>query len=219
MDKQFKNIRAQQEIRTTIKAVQNTGSEVEYIEADVTNKASLEEKLQKSVQRLGKISGIIHGAGNLADRRIEKKTLRDFETVFYPKVDGLQNLLEIVPVSQLDLLVSFSSVVGFFGNMGQADYAMANEVMNKAAYQLKRENPGCRVISINWGPWDSGMVTPELKRAFASRNMDVIPVEAGADRLVTEVYAKTPPQDHPVQLIIGSLPTRPAATFDPSLKR
>ena len=64
---------------------------------------------------------------------------------------------------------------------------MANEVLNKAAYQIKRDNPACHVVSINWGPWDSGMVTPELKRAFAERNMTVIPIEAGAEMLVEEI--------------------------------
>ncbi|GIT73354.1 MAG: hypothetical protein Ct9H300mP28_31680 [Pseudomonadota bacterium] len=30
------------------------------------------------------------------------------------------------------------------------------------------------VTSFNWGPWEGGMVTPELKRLFEDRNVEVI---------------------------------------------
>ncbi len=205
----FRQIRAQQEVESNLQTIRQVGSIVEYINMDVTASAkTLQKKLAGPVQRLGKINGLLHGAGTLADRRIEKKTLQDFEAVFDPKVGGLRNLLELVPPGQLDFLVLFSSVVGFFGNVGQADYAMANEVLNKAAYQIKRENPACHVVSINWGPWDSGMVSPELKRAFAERNMTVISVEAGVEMLVQEITSAHTLDDQPVQIVVGQLPTR-----------
>ena len=179
---------------------------------------TLQARLVEPVKRMGKISGVIHGAGALADRLIEKKTAQDYETVVSPKVNGLQSLLAVAPASQLDFLVLFSSIVGFFGNIGQADYAMANEVLNKAAYQIKREHPACHVVSINWGPWDSGMVTPELKRAFAERNMIIIPAEAGADLLVREITTPNFSGDQPVQIMVGALPTRPATELSGELK-
>ena len=78
----------------------------------------------------------------------------------------------------------FSSIVGFYGNVGQSDYAIANEILNKSAYMLKHKYPNCHVVSINWGPWDSGMVTPELKKVFEARNVEVIPTDVGARMLV-----------------------------------
>jgi NAD(P)-dependent dehydrogenase (short-subunit alcohol dehydrogenase family) len=219
IDQQFRQIRAQEEVQTTLDAVRRAGAEAEYVDADVADVKMLQSRLTEPVQRTGKISGIIHGAGTLADRRIEKKTARDFDTVFSPKVNGLQNLLKVVPVSQLDFLVLFSSVVGFFGNIGQADYAMANEVLNKAAFQIKRENPTCHVVSVDWGPWDSGMVTPELKRAFSERHMDVIPTDAGAELLVREITAHYISDEQPVQIVVGSLPTRSIAEFSPDLQQ
>jgi NAD(P)-dependent dehydrogenase (short-subunit alcohol dehydrogenase family) len=209
VEKLFRQIRAQQEVEATLKAIRRTAASVEYLNLDITAPVQiLQKKLAELIRRLGKINGIIHGAGALSDRRIEKKTIRDFETVFTPKVDGLRNLLKVAPAGQLDFLVLFSSIVGFFGNIGQADYAMANEVLNKAAYQIKRANPACHVVSINWGPWDSGMVTPELKRAFAEREMTVIPTDAGADLLVKEITTPYTMDDQPVQLVVGQLPTR-----------
>jgi NAD(P)-dependent dehydrogenase (short-subunit alcohol dehydrogenase family) len=216
---QFRNLKAQKEIEATLASIRQAGAEVEYIDADITAPVELlKSRLAEPVQRLGKISGVIHGAGVLADRRIEKKTLADLETVLSPKVAGLQKLLKIVPASQLDFLVLFSSIAGFFGNIGQADYAMANEVLNKAAYQIKRDNPACHVVSINWGPWDSGMVTPELKRAFAERNMTLIPTDAGAELLVKEITAHDQSSDQPVQIVVGAVPTRMAGVFSNKLE-
>ncbi len=184
VEKQFKQIRAQQEIETTLEALSESGAQVEYLPVDISDKSRLQESLKNTVDRFGPVTGIIHGAGSLADKRIEKKTAEDFDSVISPKVNGLRNLLKVVPATNLDFLVLFSSIVGVFGNIGQADYAIANEVLNKTAYKVKRENPECRVLSINWGPWDSGMVTPELAQAFAERNMPVIPTSAGAETLV-----------------------------------
>jgi len=220
VEKLFRLIRAQQEVETTLQAIRQTGATVEYVNLNVTAPVqNFQKELAGPIQRLGKINGIIHGAGALSDRRIEKKTIQDFETVFTPKVAGLRNLLKVAPAGQLDFLVLFSSVVGFFGNIGQADYAMANEVLNKAAYQIKRDNPTCHVVSIDWGPWDSGMVTPELKRAFAERDMTVIPTDAGAEMLVKEITSQHTVDDQPVQIVVGELPTRAASDLSGELQK
>ncbi|QYO62030.1 SDR family NAD(P)-dependent oxidoreductase [Leptolyngbya sp. 7M] len=190
VQKVFNQIICQREIQATLAAVQQAGSQVEYISVDITNKIELQQAISDISQRLGAITGIIHGAGNLADKLIEKKTERDFETVYAAKVQGLENLLSCIPLSQLQHLVLFSSVAGFYGNAGQADYALANEILNKSAHLIKQHHPHCHVVSINWGPWDSGMVTPELKRAFALRNISVIPLDVGAQMLVKELAEK-----------------------------
>lgn len=100
------------------------------------------------------MTGIIHGAGNLADKRIEKKTLDDLRSVFDVKVRGLENLLQALEPSQLRQVILFSSVSGFFGNAGQTDYALANEILNKFSWLplAGKQRPVLRAI--NWGPWD-----------------------------------------------------------------
>jgi NAD(P)-dependent dehydrogenase (short-subunit alcohol dehydrogenase family) len=201
----FKNILAKREIKETLNAIKRAGGYAEYVSVDITNGSELNEKITESTNRLGPVTGIIHGAGNLADKLIEKKSISDFETVFSTKINGLENLLHTVPVSQLNFLVLFSSIVGFFGNVGQADYAMANEILNKTAHFIKHKFPACHVLSIGWGPWDSGMVTPELKKAFEERNVRVIPAEVGADILVNELL---PSRHTAAQVIVGNAPPR-----------
>ncbi len=211
----FKKIQSQREIHETLHAVEEAGGQAEYVSVDITDSAALQSNLAGPVQRLGPVTGIIHGAGNLADKLIEKKSEKDFETVFSPKVDGLENLLHTVSPRQLDFLVLFSSIVGFYGNVGQADYAIANEVLNKTAYRIKRENPACHVVSIDWGPWDAGMVTPELKKAFAEKNVEIIPVDVGANLLVEEL---APSNQDTVQVVMGTPPAYPAEELDAELR-
>jgi NAD(P)-dependent dehydrogenase (short-subunit alcohol dehydrogenase family) len=202
----FKNLLAKREIRETLNAIKKAGGYAEYVSVDITNGPELAEKISETTQRLGPVTGIIHGAGNLADKLIEKKSINDFESVFSAKINGLENLLHTVPVSQLNFLVLFSSIVGFFGNVGQADYAMANEILNKTAHFIKHKFPSCHVLSIGWGPWDSGMVTPELKKAFEEHDVRVIPTDVGANILVNELL---PSRRSAAQVIVGNAPARP----------
>lgn len=214
IQKIFSGIRSSQEIQETLLAVKKAGGLAEYLQVDVAD-PSLKDRLAAPVERLGPVTGIIHGAGALVDKLIEKKTESDFETVYTPKVTGLENMLNSVEVSRLDFLVLFSSIVGFYGNIGQSDYAIANEILNKSAYMLRRKYPNCHVISINWGPWDSGMVTPELKKVFESRSVTLIPTDVGAQMLVE---ALMPTASEAVQVVVGGVPARPAGKVETDLR-
>ncbi|MBR8835378.1 MAG: SDR family NAD(P)-dependent oxidoreductase [Stigonema ocellatum SAG 48.90 = DSM 106950] len=215
LQKFYNKIISSREIKQTLEAIQQAGGEAEYLSVDVTDVHILQQKLATVIERTGAITGIIHGAGNLADKLIEKKTEQDFEKVYTAKVKGLENLLTCVKPSQLEYLVLFSSVTGFYGNVGQSDYAIANEILNKSAHLVKQRYPKCHVVAINWGGWDSGMVTAELKKEFARRGIDIIPVETGTQMLVNELH----PANHgTTQVVIGSPLVPPPAPLDPELR-
>ncbi|MBS9384022.1 MAG: SDR family NAD(P)-dependent oxidoreductase [Dolichospermum sp. BR01] len=215
VQKKYQAISSQREIQNTLKAIEQAGGKAEYLSVDITDTVLLESKLADVIERFGAITGIIHGAGNLADKRIEKKSIQDFENVYAAKVKGLENLLRCVPASQLEYLVLFSSVVGFYGNVGQSDYAIANEILNKSAHLIKHNYPNCHVMAINWGPWEGGMVSSELKKAFAERGIEIIPVETGTQILVNEL---TTANQDTVQLVIGSPLIYVPATLSNELK-
>jgi len=200
VQRMVKVVLSRREIEGTLRGIEQAGGQAEYLSADVTDGPDLQAKVKAVSQSLGPITGIIHGAGTLADKLIEKKSEQDFERVYSPKVKGLENLLDCAPASQLETLILFSSVAAFHGNVGQSDYAIANEILNKTAYLVKRSQPSCHVVSMNWGPWDAGMVTPELKKVFAQRGVEVIPIEVGTRMFVDELTA----EDQAPQIVIGS---------------
>jgi len=200
VNKIARSISSKHEIEGTLNAIAQTGGQAEYVSVDVTDGAGLKRELTAVSARLGQITGLIHGAGVLSDKLIEKKTDGDFEAVYSTKVHGLHALFQAIPPAQLSHLVLFSSAAGFYGNVGQADYALANDILNKTAHLIKREYPACHVVSIDWGPWDGGMVTPALKKLFAERNIPVIPVDVGAWILANEL---TEANAGVVQTVVG----------------
>jgi NAD(P)-dependent dehydrogenase (short-subunit alcohol dehydrogenase family) len=89
--------------------------------------------------------------------------------------------------SGLKFVLFLSSVAGRFGNVGQSDYSAANEVLNKLADRLAAEWPEVRVRSINWGPWDSGMVTPGLRELYAAKGIGLVSRQAGVGMGLREI--------------------------------
>jgi len=201
LQKEIKNILSSREISTTINEIESHGGTAVYIAADVTDQKLLISQVHSAVKKLGPVTGVIHGAGNLADKLIENKSADDFDLVVNTKINGLKNIIQSLNPEALKFLVLFSSVAGFFGNTGQTDYAIANEILNKSAHMIQKSLPNCRVISINWGPWDSGMVSPELKKVFKERNIQLISTEFGVETLIKELVR---PNQKTSQILVGS---------------
>ena len=202
----YKNISAKKEIDATLAQIRNHGAEVVYIKGDVTNLASFKPALDTATAQLGKVTGIIHGAGRLADKYIQDKSESDFENVLTVKLDGMLSLFAAVDIHNLKHLILFSSVAGFYGNVGQTDYAIANEILSKAAHLFKTNHPNAQVSAINWGAWDSGMVSGELKAQFEAAGISLVNSDGGAAMLVNELNTDYADQ---AQVIIGG--TLPAA--------
>lgn len=182
------------DINATLSQVAEAGGKAIYRHCDITDASQVAAVLEEAQRTLGTVTGIIHGAGNLADKRIEKKTLADLRSVFDVKVRGLENLCRVLDITALKHLMLFSSVSGFFGNAGQTDYAMANEALNKFAWLPLQSESGLTVRAINWGPWDGGMVNETLKRAYEQHQMVVIPPETGTTFFVHEFTDHAHPQ-------------------------
>jgi acyl transferase domain-containing protein/NAD(P)-dependent dehydrogenase (short-subunit alcohol dehydrogenase family) len=178
----------QRELRRNIARMENAGSRVIYEALDIRDAEGVNTVVAKARVH-GPIRGVIHGAGVLADKSIEDKTIQQFDLVYSTKIEGLQALLHACGDDNLDFIALFSSSTGRFGRSGQIDYAVANEVLNKTAQALARRHDGCRVLSLNWGPWDGGMVNAGLKKLFASEGIEVIDLEAGSRYLLHELAA------------------------------
>jgi acyl transferase domain-containing protein/NAD(P)-dependent dehydrogenase (short-subunit alcohol dehydrogenase family) len=189
VERRYREAVAAREGNETLKRIRTAGAEVRYYAADVRDAKQLREALEHARAELGPITGIVHGAGVIADRRIEDKTVEQFDVVYGTKVDGLRNLMSATAGDPLRCIVLFSSSTGRFGRVGQSDYAMANEALNKIARAEAARREHCRVLSINWGPWDGGMVTPALRKVFAAEGVGVIGLEAGAQFLLDELAA------------------------------
>ena len=202
---------AGREIRQSIISITERGAQARYCAVDVQDQVALKRLLQDVRQSWGPIRGLIHAAGVLSDKHIADKTDAQFAHVFDTKVRGLQALLAATQTEPLRLLCVFSSVSARCGNTGQSDYAMANEVLAKVALHTAVTRPELRVKSLGWGPWEAGMVTPQLKARFASLGVPMIPLLTGAKMFADEMNDVSP---HAVELVLGGEPRAEALLFD-----
>ena len=197
IETRYQAVLAGRELRATLARIQATGGQALYRSLDIRDAGAVAELLAVIRRDHGPIRGIVHGAGVLADRLIVDKSRDQFAAVLSTKVSGLRNLLAETHGDDLRFIALFSSTTGRFGRSGQVDYAVANEVLNKLAQAEARRRPDCRTVSINWGPWDGGMVTPALKKLFAGEGIGLIGLAEGGDFLVRELAAV----DAPVEVV------------------
>jgi acyl transferase domain-containing protein/3-hydroxymyristoyl/3-hydroxydecanoyl-(acyl carrier protein) dehydratase/NAD(P)-dependent dehydrogenase (short-subunit alcohol dehydrogenase family)/acyl carrier protein len=188
IEKQYQAICSNRQIRQTLAQIRSHGSQAIYLSTDIRHKKALQKTLDEVRTRFNApITGIIHGAGVLEDKWIVDKQPDQFNRVFDTKVDGLNALVQTTQHDPLRYVIVFSSIAARFGNPGQCDYAMANEVLNKTMARLALEKPGCKCLSINWGPWDGGMVHDGLKQVFTKKGVGLIPMPDGARQLIREM--------------------------------
>lgn len=191
---------SQREVHQTITALRAAGSEVQYVAVDVRDETQLGIAFESIRRSWGPIRGIIHGAGVLADRKIADKQASQFDDVFQTKVSGLETLLNASRLDPLETIVLFSSIAARLGNAGQVDYSAANEVLNKVAHhEAGNRGESCRVLSINWGAWNGGMVDDSLRGHFERQGVSLIPLQSGAELFADLVLSSNRP---PVEVVV-----------------
>ena len=191
---------ASREVNDVLAAFKTAGSEARYIAVDIRDRDAVSKALDEVRAAWGPIAGLVHGAGVLADKLIAELTPERFDAVFSTKVEGLEALLDATRQDPLRFISLFSSVAARHGNSGQAAYAMANEVMNRVAHAEAALRPATRVKSLNWGPWDGGMVTPALRRHFQQAGIGILGIEEGAGLFADEILHGS---DGEIEVVLG----------------
>jgi NADP-dependent 3-hydroxy acid dehydrogenase YdfG/acyl carrier protein len=178
---QAESLLATREVRTTLASAENQGTPARYFAASITDDAALRGVLDEVRQNFGPIVGVVHGAGVLADKRLEDLDDDGFVKVFTTKLIGAEALLDATATDELRFISLFSSIAARAGNPGQSAYASANAALEAiAAREAARRNGECVVRAFGWGPWDGGMVDATLKSRFLAGGVGVIPIAEGA---------------------------------------
>ncbi len=168
------------EAQALIAQLNKNGADVSFIACDVSHKQDVQQLVDTIRTTMPPLKGIIHAAGTLQDGMLSEQTWEKFVTVFAPKVSGTWNLHTMTEDMSLDFFLLFSSGTSTFGNLGQSNYAAANEFLNAlAGYRRQKQLPA---LSINWGPWaEVGMAANQSNRGdrLAARGLQGIRPEDG----------------------------------------
>jgi polyketide synthase PksN len=204
------------EKQSKIKTLEDLGSQVIYIQADVSNLSRMKKGLNQAKARFGNINGVIHAAGISSNQSIFAKELSSFEKVLEPKINGTLVLDELLQDQTLDFICYFSSSAAILGDVGSCDYAIANRfLMAYAHYRNLQQQKGARqgkAIVINWPLWkDGGMGFKDddnTKMYLKSSGQSLLETREGLavfDRIMAQIMGTPGLAQH---LIICGQPSR-----------
>ncbi|QKH04694.1 SDR family NAD(P)-dependent oxidoreductase (plasmid) [Bacillus cereus] len=142
--------------KQTIKELEQHGSKILYLQADLSKQADVERVIEQTRQQFHSLDGIIHGAGSIHDAFLFKKTREEIEKVLASKIYSTVLLDGATRDFSLDFFIMYSSVASVIGNIGQADYAFANGFLDHYAAYRKANKGAGQTLTINWPLWNEG---------------------------------------------------------------
>ncbi|MBD0734539.1 non-ribosomal peptide synthetase [Streptomyces sp. CBMA29] len=167
---------------------------------DVTDEAAVTRWLaDHRRQGLPPLRGVFHLAGQVMDARIGDLDRTSFDAAYVPKAVGALLLHRHLRDEPLDHFVLFASIASLLTTAGQANYAAGNAFLDALAHH--RRARGLPALSIDWGPWATGMIE-ELGLVDHYRNargMSSLPPAAGM-----AVLERVIDQDRP-QLLVATV--------------
>lgn len=100
---------------------------IELYKLNITDSKACEEFFNYVVEKYGKIDVLVNNAGITKDAMTRKMTDEMFDAVIAVNLKGVFNLTRLIgPLMETNgygSIINISSVVGVFGNIGQANYA------------------------------------------------------------------------------------------------
>ncbi|MUL33971.1 SDR family NAD(P)-dependent oxidoreductase [Priestia megaterium] len=140
-----------------ISALESLGSQVLYIQSDVTDRNSLQTGILKAKERFGDIHGVLYTAGIVDNKGIHEKGIEEFQQILEPKIKGILELDKVLENEKtLDFICYFSSSSAIIGDFGSCDYSIGNRFqMAYAQYRNEQQRPGKSFV-INWPLWKDG---------------------------------------------------------------
>ncbi len=117
----------QEQLDHAAKEIRDSGRECLAIKADVTDSKSVQEVVDKILDKFKKLDILINNAGITRDNLILRMSEEDWDKVIAVNLKGCFNCTRIVSKVMLKQrsgkIVNLASIIGIMGNAGQANYA------------------------------------------------------------------------------------------------
>jgi acyl transferase domain-containing protein/NAD(P)-dependent dehydrogenase (short-subunit alcohol dehydrogenase family)/acyl carrier protein len=191
VEKELAGLERAQAARAAIDAVRAAGGTPHYFSVNLADQDGIAKVVQQVRKHSGRIDVLLHAAGLDRSHPLPNKDPKEFDLVFDVKSDGFFNLLHAIGDMPLNATVAFSSIAARFGNVGQTDYASANDLLCKITSSFRRTRPNTRAIAIDWTAWGGiGMATRgSIPKIMEQAGIDMLPPEAGVPLIRRELTA------------------------------
>ncbi len=140
------------ERRTNMEALSDFGESAEYRQCDVTEIDAVRDLVRSVMEDYGRIDVVVSGVGALVEQTIEEFDDAHLVAGFRPKALGTANLLAALADASPRVFVNVTSVVGRWGHMGLAAYAVGHVTSTLMVAGMRAKRPG-RWLNLFYGPW------------------------------------------------------------------
>lgn len=110
-----------------IKAIEALGADVIYVQADISQTEQAKSLIEKAVEKFGHIDVLVNNAGITRDSLLIRMREEDWDAVIAINLKGTFNCTQAAAKYMMKqrsgVIVNISSVVGVYGNAGQANYS------------------------------------------------------------------------------------------------
>ncbi|TAL35207.1 MAG: SDR family NAD(P)-dependent oxidoreductase [Spirochaetes bacterium] len=178
----------------------SAGQKIEYMELDVSDDRAVRKVMKKAVSSFGAPDLLINNAGRAYPRRFEDISFTQFEETMRTNLYGMWSTISALLPSMKDRgghIVNVSSMVGFMGVYGYADYAASKFGIIGLSETLKSELAEYKIgISVLCPPdtdtpgfKTENITKPEETKAISAAAKVMTP-DAVAERLVKGIRKK-----------------------------
>ncbi|MGX4733426.1 amino acid adenylation domain-containing protein [Kitasatospora griseola] len=163
-----------------LRELEELGAHPVPVPLDITDEAALADWLADYRSRqLPPVRGVFHLAGQVRDALVPELDREVFDAAWEPKVVGAHVLHRQLCEEPLDHFVLFASIASLLTTAGQTNYAAGNAFLDALAHH--RRARGLPALSIDWGPWATGMIEELglVGHYREARGMSSLPPAAG----------------------------------------
>ncbi|MFH2201859.1 MAG: SDR family NAD(P)-dependent oxidoreductase [Elusimicrobiota bacterium] len=202
LEREFSDITRAIFLHRTIEDLIRMGAKANYLAADLTDGPSVTKAIKQALKPQGRIDFILHAGGLEESKLLPDKDVVRFDRVFRPKAHGAFNLLKSIPPTDAQRWVFFSSVASRFGNLGQADYSSACDLLAKVSAHLNASGrSGLTYALTAFG--EIGMATRGgIAQFLKSMGVDFLPPSVGIPLMLEQMTSNTKTHE---TLIAGAL--------------
>ncbi|GAA3784427.1 type I polyketide synthase [Streptomyces coacervatus] len=163
--------------RRTVTAPDHPSATITTYAADVSDEAALRQVIIGIDATGHALRGVVHAANTLADGLLANLTPDRIRAGLAAKLGGAAVLHRLTAGRDLNLFVTFSSINGVYGYIGQVSYAAANVYLDALARH--RAAAGLPALSVALGGiGDTGILARDARAAELLANHGVGPMSA-----------------------------------------
>lgn len=168
----------------TIEEIKRAGGEGFFFRLDVSRREQTDQMVKDTLGRYGRIDVLITNAGIVQDALLMKMTEEQWDRVIDVNLKGAFNCIKAVAEVMINqgngVIINASSIVGLFGNVGQANYASAKAGLIGLTKTLAKElgRKGVRVNAVA-----PGFIMTPMVRGVPEKILEIVKEKTPLRRL------------------------------------